>query len=229
MIIPQNVYDLLKPMPPFMPELRKANRENRKSQTRRVMDPQPPFGWTVDTLADGWAFYKRRGDGCWEDLGKFLSPYGRANEIRYMREPLIRDGGYARYKDDGEKVKSLLTGEVIEWRWKKDVLSGLYMPKEAARTFKQYAFIHAERLKSIGEDGAQAEGVDFIPSAPAALNHRTAFALLWDKINAKRGYPWSKNWWVWVIGYKPFDMCEVSIPNSNTPEDRRCKCFVEVM
>lgn len=196
MIIPQNVYDLLKPMPPFVPELRQANRSGKKTQTRRVMDPQPPKGWAVDTLADGWAFYKRRGDDVWEDLGKFLSPYGKANQVRYMREPLIRDGGYARYKDDGEKVKSLLTGEVIEWRWKKDVLSGMFMPKEAARTFKLYEFIRAEKLKDISYVDALAEGT----------NGPSTFMLLWNEINADRGYPWSGNWWVWVIGYKPFDL-----------------------
>lgn len=29
-----------------------------------------------------------------------------------------------------------------------------------------------------------------------------AFADLWDSINAKRGYGWDGNPWVWVISYK---------------------------
>lgn len=212
MIIPQNVYDLLKPMPPFMPELRKANRENRKSQTRRVMDPQPKyvFGYGVRCEGDKSTSAHVRYPGGEQPDPWIRCPYGKPHDIRYMREPLIRDGGYARYKDDGEKVRSLLTGEVIEWRWKKDVLSGLYMPKEAARVFKQYEFILVERLQSISFSDALAEGT----------NGPSTFMLLWNSINADRGYPWSGNWWVWVIGYKPFDMREISIPNSNMEVQR---------
>ncbi len=29
-----------------------------------------------------------------------------------------------------------------------------------------------------------------------------SFQTLWDSINAKRGYGWNENNWVWVIGFK---------------------------
>lgn len=201
-MVDQAVYELLKPMPPFMPEMRAANRSGRKTQTRRVMNPQPSKGWMVDTLGNGWSFYHRRGDGAWEDIGKFMCPYGQAGDIRYMREPLVRDGGYARYKDDGAKVKSLVTGEVIEWRWKRDVLSGMFMPKEAARTFRKYEFIRVERVQAINNLDALAEGVDDCRTIENNFYLVNCYHNLWDKINSARGYPWSSNPWVWVIGYE---------------------------
>ncbi len=33
-------------------------------------------------------------------------------------------------------------------------------------------------------------------------DHFTAFEKLWDSINAKRGYAWEKNPWVWVVTFK---------------------------
>jgi len=60
-----------------------------------------------------------------------------------------------------------------------------------------------ERVKDISEADATIEGVDHIPDAPAALTHRTAFAGLWDKLNAKRGFAWNDNPWVWVVSFTP--------------------------
>lgn len=35
-----------------------------------------------------------------------------------------------------------------------------------------------------------------------SMSYREAFANLWDSLNAKRGFPWDGNWWVWPIGFK---------------------------
>ena len=29
-----------------------------------------------------------------------------------------------------------------------------------------------------------------------------AFSKLWDSLNVKRGFPWSGNWWVWVLEFR---------------------------
>lgn len=39
---------------------------------------------------------------------------------------------------------------------------------------------------------------DYQTTLPA----RFKFATLWDRINAKRGYSWESNPWVWVIEFK---------------------------
>lgn len=224
-MIAQNVFDLLKPMPPFIRLLREANCKGLKTQTRRVMRPQPPIGWIVDELANGWSFYHRRGDMVWEDTGKFMCRYGKAHDLRYMREPLFKGPfDYAHYVDDKTAVFSVLTGEPIKWRWKVDTLSQLYMPKEAARTFKRYKFIRVQRLQEISEESCIAEGVHKtplgffeiqLPDEHAAgfirtTSARGTFDVFWDAINAKRGYPWRANWWVWVIGYESYEVSNAS-------------------
>ncbi len=239
MIITQNIFDLLKPMPPFIEPMRRANRGNYKSQTRRVMDSQPAFvdhgsGENSDWVVE-WCHPR---SGCligeWGE-GESVpieviacSPYGKPGQIRYMREPLYRGGdGYARYMDDNLTAFSLLNGKPIEWKWRKDVLAQLYMPKIAARTFKQYEFIHVERLQDIGKDenvndlfeeglykyaysehDADGELSDF--DTDAALDD---YIELWNSINAKRGFAWESNPWVWVIGYGPLEIKELSPKN----------------
>jgi hypothetical protein len=133
-----------------------------------------------------------------------------------MREPLIcGDDGYARYKDDNLTVFSLLDGKPVKWIWKKDTLSQLYMPKVAARTFKRYEFIRVEKVQDISEEDAVAEGIQqqgaiiFINRTITGILSIDCFAKLWDEINAKRGYPWDENPWVWVIGYVPCGINEI--------------------
>ena len=209
----QAAFDMIKPMPPFKAVLRQANRENKKTQTRRVMSPQPngcyasldAYRLDLDVLGEWiyWDMVIADGNRFVDEHGNdYRCPYGYPTDLRYMREPLYHGfGGVAFYKDDDVMVTNLLTGEPITWQWKVETLSQLYMPKIAARTFKRYDYVRAERLKKISEEDAMAEGVDFIPTAPAALNHRTSFAWLWDKINAERGFDWNSNPNVWVIGY----------------------------
>jgi hypothetical protein len=145
-----------------------------------------------------------------------MSPYGRGGDLRYMREPLFKGPfDFAHYVDTKTVAFSSLTGEPIKWRWKKDVLSQLYMPKEAARTFKNYEYISAEKLQKISRAEAKAEGVsniwhwdpdrDIHHFSRGVLNTFVAnYSVLWDEINAKRGYGWDVNPWVWVIVYKDF-------------------------
>lgn len=207
-------FDLLKPMPPFLPALRKRNRANNKTQTRRVMNPQPDFFDKGDGINSDWFLEWRnpRTDyliGEWNEGEQVPAevidccPYGKAGDLRYMREPLYCDhDGLARYKDDHALVMGLLTDEPIEWRWNGKTLSQLYMPKEAARTFKQYEFIRVERLNEISENDAKHEGCDSNLHFNKKLRSVEIFSRLWDVINLERGYPWDDNWWVWVIGYQ---------------------------
>ena len=65
--------------------------------------------------------------------------------------------------------------------------------------------VRAERVQSISEEDAKAEGVELIEGNPRrhdGLDYSSEFASLWDSINAKRGFGWSVNPWVWVITFK---------------------------
>lgn len=210
-MISQAIYDAMRAMPVFKPEMRKANRDGLKSQTRRVMKLQPECKGALEITAAGKLWYIfPHGDGEKEHFVQ--CPYGKAGDYCYMREPLYHGfGGVAYYRDDLTMVRHALTGEPITWRWKKDILTSIFMPREAARSVYQYASIDVERVQEISRDDAKAEGVSGVWKNPpdnaehyqrVLLNPYIAnYSVLWDEINAGRGFGWDTNPWVWVLNY----------------------------
>lgn len=78
-------------------------------------------------------------------------------------------------------------------RWR----SSIFMPRWASRILLEITERRAERLQDISYEDAQAEGI-----SGAFIEMRARFAGLWDSLNAKRGYGWDKNNWVWCISFK---------------------------
>ncbi len=90
----------------------------------------------------------------------------------------------------------------------------IHMPRWASRILLEITDVRVERLQDISEEDALAEGVKKWPHkghfaygydggyAPGYGSHSGAFCNLWDSINAKRGYSWESNPWVWVIEFK---------------------------
>ena len=81
-----------------------------------------------------------------------------------------------------------------------------YMPKAAARIFLRVNDARVERLQEISPEDCDAEGVGFkdgraIESKANKESLRTRFMTLWDSLNAKRGYGWERNPWVFVIDF----------------------------
>lgn len=186
----------------------------KKIQTRRVIKPQP------DIDQDGWVSISRPSI-MFPSLGAFLkqrSPY-HPGDILWVRETWQETdvchagGGYDLhtkfvYRADFQPEEGVRTPE--KWR------SPIYMPKEAARIFLRVTGVGAERLQEISCDDAIAEGtiewiceehksgtyIDNAMRGAACAKPERAFALLWDSLNAKRGYGWDKNPWVWVIEFR---------------------------
>ena len=71
------------------------------------------------------------------------------------------------------------------------------MPRWASRINLEITDIRVERVQDITEEDAKAEGVDWYP----AMRANRLFQSLWDSINAKRGYAWDVNPWVWVVEF----------------------------
>ena len=85
------------------------------------------------------------------------------------------------------------------------------MPRAAARLFLKVKDIRVERLQDITEQDILAEGTPFdreIYEMPCNIQNAGAtylagcFMRIWDSINAKRGYGWDLNPWVWVIEFE---------------------------
>ena len=94
----------------------------------------------------------------------------------------------------------------------------IHMPREAARLFLRVTDVRAERVQEIAFLDALDEGIkaDFVPpdgwveddaiAIAGAMRSRNgataAFRALWDTRNAKRGYGWDSNPWVWAIKFE---------------------------
>lgn len=220
--------------------------EGRKTQTRRVVKPQPwkdcrawfwkknpkaerycDFGWADDfpanLLADecpygqigdrlwvretwGWANACPGGDSLcredWVEVGYRASDSPRGEgisdpiprskeEVGRIYDQVLSEMAAAGVEGDGYP-------QVCRWR------PSIHMPRWASRLLLEVVEVRAERLQDIREYDAEAEGVTlpatWAPGKDPTYRHH--FANLWDSINAKRGYPWASNPWVWALTFR---------------------------
>jgi hypothetical protein len=96
-------------------------------------------------------------------------------------------------------------------KWKPSI----HMPRWASRITLEVTGVRVERLQSISDEDARAEGtpcyvcdraLDGDGDADCHCFHRQAsasdFRILWDSLNAERGYGWDINPWVWCISFR---------------------------
>lgn len=87
-------------------------------------------------------------------------------------------------------------------RWRPSI----FMPKEAARIWLDVTDVRVERLSEITEEDAIAEGIRIGIGGMPYFSCREAFAALWNSLNAKRGFGWEQNPWVWVISFERIEL-----------------------
>ena len=199
-----------------------------KSQTRRVVKPQPKVVlamYTDKSLETNCIF--RKGDQ------RIHCPYGQVGSKLWVRETW-RVGAWHEekgiavdYKADNYCRKEWLAvdnGELFErlWRESTDEASEVYgfksrykwesgqspcrwrhsifMPRWASRITLEITDIRVQRLWEITDEDAKAEGIG--ATEPLVFNdsYKDSYAWLWDKINKK--HVWILNEWVWVISFK---------------------------
>ncbi|SVQ47033.1 hypothetical protein BANRA_01305 [Klebsiella pneumoniae] len=73
----------------------------------------------------------------------------------------------------------------------------LHMPRWASRIMLEITGVRVERLRSMSQDDARAEGVI---AASGPMEAGLAFRELWDSIYGEES--WKANPWVWVIKFK---------------------------
>ncbi len=168
----------------FSGEMVRAILDGRKSVTRRVVRPHPFHGVVRDGILD--------------DEGKvYRCPYGQPGDRLWVREtfypmPHLNAKAYFRCTD-------LLVG-VSRW------VPSIFMPRWASRITLEVTGVRVERVWDITEASAKAEGVeqeiDGWNKDGVVKVYWKSFATLWDALNAKRGFGWDKNPWVWVVEFK---------------------------
>lgn len=213
----------------FSTDMVKALLDGRKTQTRRVVNPQPELPGFWKTKKEGgyhWANEEHFRKG-----GIYHCPHGQSGDYLYVRETWKPDDDDdicgIRYKDDSfipientaaaaDKWISVRKSEE-QWPDLKEPLwrPSIHMPRWASRLTLKITDIRVERVQDIGESDAYSEGAiteirpdKFIGSAALGVDGKiyvswlSAWVALWDSINDKRGYGWNVNPWVWVISFE---------------------------
>lgn len=192
----------------FSGEMVRAILDGRKTQTRRVVKPQPADDVIVTVANAGGcvALMEYFGD---LDAPMICCPYGQPGDRLWVRETWTQNavGDYlycADWKNSGYEY------EGVGWK------PSIHMRREASRLTLEVVSVRVERVNAISEDDAYAEGVTLPNGEPGIVNdaelgrvvkygHYQQFATLWDKINGQRDkgkYAWARNPWVWVVEFK---------------------------
>jgi len=206
----------------FNGEMVRAVLDGTKTQTRRVVRYAEDigwFGWPCDgdphpahprrncqTVPRADEAHYHRDNGFHH--GTMRCPYGSPGDRLHVGETLIRvdDGnGYpcAVYERTNETVFEE-DGLPVKWRWKVKKLTSMYCPKAYRRIWLEVTGVRVERVQEIDDKGALAEGVDRTNTSIHGYATER-FRRLWDSINAKRGFGWDANPWVWVVEFGRVD------------------------
>jgi len=217
----------------FSAPMVRAILEGRKSQTRRVVTPQPPTPEQVHALAGidySWIApthqrieYHRPAGPVWAVralMGRephLRCPYGHPGDRLWVREAwgiaagLPWDPGYVEYRADCTGNFNDVGDLIPRWR------PSTHMPRKYSRILLEVTDVRVQRVQDISEADARAEGVLWVPGhgeiTPADLEEgysnyldcRQGFWGLWDSINERRGYGWEANPWVWCLTFKRVD------------------------
>lgn len=190
----------------FKTEMVQAILAGRKTQTRRLITPQPNGGVRESPFVKSGI----------EDIhGREIKSKWAIGDQLWVREtfgwnPDYPEGIMPCYKaDPGHEYDGI--------KWK----PSLFMPREASRITLEITNVRVERLLSISEEDAIAEGIEKVSAlgAPMTLwrnyspkdvetfgRFDTVFAAqesyfsLWDSINGKQSH--LLNPWLWVIEFK---------------------------
>lgn len=206
----------------FSSEMVKAIIDGRKTQTRRVIKPQPDEGFN-HAFQDGdgnWIFWDTQNAAGLSEFTLraypkgsatgFKCPYGQPGDHLWVRETFNLDDNdktkRVGYKADGSGIRTSVrdfdTSERYELPWKPSI----FMPRWASRITLEVVRIRVERVTDISEEDIRAEGTP-TPNPPPNnwmddSKWRATFAYLWNCINEKRGHGWDTNPFVWVVEFR---------------------------
>lgn len=200
--------------------------DGSKTQTRRVLKPQPTHfhkfgGHALVPCLD------RQDSPPPTCKGAMLCPYSKAGETRlWVKETFYAYGhfqytgrltetgkqevefvdltqrsnlGYF-YHADSPQLQTQSNKFDLGWHKRPSI----FMPREVSRITLEIVNVRVERLQEISAADAKAEGLpdSFWLIERLQGGWRNAWAALWDGINAKRGYSWKSNPWVFVVEFK---------------------------
>ncbi|MEA4757103.1 hypothetical protein VBQ76_18215 [Klebsiella pneumoniae] len=206
----------------FNGEMVRAILDGRKTQTRRIMAPQP-----ADDIercifpnpgAIGWKSSLRHKHG---STTAHFCPHGKPGDRIWVREAFrvhsrATDVATLVYKASERNSWTEQTNRVPVSVCNKPATPekwtpSLHMPRWASRLLLEITDVRVERLNAISEEDARAEGIidggclncgepEPCGCANPEPDATDAFAYLWQSIYGSDS--WNANPWVWVIEFK---------------------------
>jgi len=194
----------------FNGEMVRAILEGQKTQTRRVMKPQPANdivrGTFPNTEAFGWVSSLKHKFG---STTAHFCPFGKPGDRIWVREAF-------RVHSRATDLATLVYKASIQNAWTEQThrvpvsvcnkpatpdkwTPSIHMPRWASRILLEITNVRVERLNSISEEDAKDEGA---PTECCVIGdkHFLGFRSLWKSIYGDDS--WQANPWVWVIEFK---------------------------
>jgi hypothetical protein len=170
--------------------------DGRKTQTRRIIKPQP-------AEKDGWFShegYTAGSEKAFREGMPFFSvcPYGSSGERLWVREAFCASFKPMIYR--ASATADTYGGKVIKYK------PSIHMPRRMSRIDLEITGVRVERLNEISEEDCYAEGIRKIGDGGAGeldgarSTPRQLYSDLWVKINGPGS--WAANPWVWVVEFK---------------------------
>ncbi|HBX5441338.1 TPA: hypothetical protein MH452_07655 [Klebsiella pneumoniae] len=188
----------------FNSEMVRAILDGRKTQTRRPIQWRQTRFTEIGEHEDGskWPWSEDAEHACdfWHPC-----PFGAVGDRIWVRETFaaLEPGSYEQAKPQEGHCQDLRyaatdrlaksDADIRGYKW----VPSIHMPRWATRILLEITDVRVERLRSMSQDNARAEGVI---AASGPMEAGLAFRELWDSICGEES--WKANPWVWVIEFK---------------------------
>ncbi|PRI21503.1 hypothetical protein [Pectobacterium versatile] len=196
----------------FNSDMVRATLSGQKTQTRRIVKPQPD--------EDGLA--RLRG-GPWLDTSErvYRCPFGKVGDRLWVRETFngfwLDDDVIQEIKDGISKASELCDYR-SDYPDSSQPVGGwtpsIHMPRWASRITLEITGVRVERLNDISEEDCWSEGIDEVDGRFENIeiidmarkigccidDAKPMFALLWQSIYGEES--WQANPWCWTITFK---------------------------
>ncbi|MEX2952532.1 hypothetical protein AB4K01_15180 [Serratia fonticola] len=213
----------------FNAEMVRAILDGRKTQTRRLVPAwqlpkhypdnteNPRYNWMATAQRHrrwGYGVFGETEEACAKELSEMAPcPFGSAGNRLWVRETfrvhsratdvatlVYRASERNSWTEQTHRVPvSACDKPVSPEKW----TPSLHMPRWASRLVLEITDVRVERLRSMSQQDARAEGVI---AASGPMEAGLAFRQLWESIYGADS--WQVNPWVWVIEFK-------AVPNGN--------------
>ncbi|HDG1692583.1 TPA: morphogenetic protein [Kluyvera georgiana] len=202
----------------FNAEMVRAILDGRKMQTRRVVKGvEGADSFTPEWDINGEQIFVVCGEKDHTQmnpvLGAICCPFGAIGDRIWVREtfqgPLVSEELFEEYRaypekfetpqyceyaaDGGARPEYCDLDDNLRHGWRPSI----HMPRWASRILLEITSVRVERLRSMSQDDARAEGVI---AASGPMEAGLAFRELWDSIYGEDS--WRDNPWVWVVEFK---------------------------